>query len=198
MASEKLKSIFLSASIPFKERHQKYFGTADIIAIRDAAIALATVALPYHRLVWGGHPSITPIVYYVMERMGLNIQKHLTLYQSLFFEKDFPPDNNRFENIVFTENRGNLNDSLFLMRGRIMKESQFSAGVFIGGMDGVEIEFKLFTNTHPRAIVLPIASTGAASKIVFDEYLTENRKNSRLLTDYGYMSLFQDLLMDKI
>jgi len=193
-----LKSIFLSASIPFKERHQKYFGTADIIAIRDAVIALATVALPHHRLVWGGHPSITPIVYYVMERMGLNIQKHLTLYQSLFFEKDFPPDNNRFENIVFTENKGNLNDSLFLMRGRMMNENQFSAGVFIGGMDGVEIEFKLFTNTYPRAIVLPIASTGAASKIVFDEYLTENRKNNRLLTDYGYMSLFQDLLMDKI
>lgn len=198
MASEKLKSIFLSASIPFKERHQKYFGTADIIAIRDAVIALATVALPHHRLVWGGHPSITPIIYYVMERMGLNIQKHLTLYQSLFFEKDFPQDNNRFENIVFTENKGNLNDSLFLMRGRMMNENQFSAGVFIGGMDGVEIEFKLFSKTYPQALVLPIASTGAASKIVFDEYLTDNQKNIRLVTDYGYMSLFQDLLMDKI
>lgn len=198
MASEKLKSIFLSASIPFKERHQKYFGTADIISIRDAVIALATVALPHHRLVWGGHPSITPIIYYVMERMGLNIQKHLTLYQSLFFEKDFPQDNNRFENIVFTENKGNLNDSLFLMRGRMMNENQFSAGVFIGGMDGVEIEFKLFSKTYPQALVLPIASTGAASKIVFDEYLTDNQKNNRLVTDYGYMSLFQDLLMDKI
>ncbi|MBL7854719.1 MAG: hypothetical protein JNL17_09975 [Cyclobacteriaceae bacterium] len=198
MASEKLKSIFLSASIPFKERHQKYFGTADIIAIRDAVVALATVALPYHRLVWGGHPSITPMIYYVMERMGLNIQEHLTLYQSLFFEKDFPQDNNRFENIVFTENKGNLNESLFHMRGRMMKENKFSAGVFIGGMDGVEIEFKLFSKTYPQALVLPIASTGAASKIVFDEYLTGNQKNNRLVTDYGYMSLFQDLLMAKI
>ena len=62
MAKEQLKNIFLSASIPLKERDPKYFNSADIIAIRDSVIALATVVLPNHRLIWGGHPSITPII----------------------------------------------------------------------------------------------------------------------------------------
>ena len=51
MASEKLKNIFLSASIPLEERNPKYFETADIIAIRDAVIALTTIVLPRHKLV---------------------------------------------------------------------------------------------------------------------------------------------------
>ena len=51
MASEQLKSIFLSASIPSQERHKKYFETADIIAIRDAVIALTSTLLPHYRLV---------------------------------------------------------------------------------------------------------------------------------------------------
>ena len=38
MAKEQLKNIFLSASIPLKERDPKYFDSADIIAIRDSVI----------------------------------------------------------------------------------------------------------------------------------------------------------------
>ena len=148
--TEKMKSIFLSASIPLPERDEKYIGTADIIAIRDAVIALTTVVLPHHRLIWGGHPSITPLIYYVMERLNLNIQEHITLYQSRFFEKYFPEDNNKFENIV----------------------------------------------KHPKALVLPIASTGAGAKKIYDERFTDN--NERLVKDYAYMSLFQKYLIDKI
>src|ERR1700758_2434138 len=102
MASKELKNIFLSASIPLQERYARYFETADIVAIRDAIIALTTVVLPKHKLIWGGHPSITPLIYYVMEKLGLNIQEHVKLYQSLWFEHLFPEDNNKFENIVFT------------------------------------------------------------------------------------------------
>ncbi len=35
---------------------------------------------------------------------------------------------------------------------------------FIGGMEGVEEEYKMFIRKHPHAIILPIASTGAAAK----------------------------------
>ena len=72
MATEQLRNIFLSASIPLKERHPRYYDTADIVAIRDAVISLASVVLPKHRLIWGGHSSITPIIYYVMEKFGLS------------------------------------------------------------------------------------------------------------------------------
>ena len=86
-----------------QERDPQYIETADIIAIRDAVIALTTVVLPRYRLIWGGHPSITPLIYHVMEKLNLNIQEHVTLYQSRFFEKYFPKDNNKFKNIVLTD-----------------------------------------------------------------------------------------------
>ncbi len=198
MAKQELKNIFLSASIPLKERDEKYFNNADIIAIRDSVIALTTVVLPSHRLIWGGHPSITPIIYHIMRRLGLNIQEHVTLYQSLFFEKHFPKDNNKFQNVILTENKLEKEASLLLMRKRMFTENSFVAGIFIGGMEGIEDEFKLFRELQPQAFVLPIASTGAASQIVYDNYLSPELKNKRLENDYAYMSLFQDLLIDKI
>jgi len=207
MAKEQLKNIFLSASIPLKERDPKYFDSADIIAIRDSVIALATVVLPNHRLIWGGHPSITPIIYYVMERLGLKVQDHVLLYQSKFFEKFFPEDNNKFENVILTDIIDyDREKSLFHMRERMLSETEFFGGIFIGGMEGVEGdkekgidgEFKMFIERHPNAIVLPISSTGGASQIIYDNYLSSDLKNQRLVNDYAYMSLFQDLLLDKI
>lgn len=179
------------------ERGEKYIGTADIIAIRDAVIALTTVVLPRHRLIWGGHPSITPLIYYVMERLNLNIQEHITLYQSRFFEKYFPEDNNKFKNIVFTDVVDNDREkSLLYMRHKMFDESEFSAGIFIGGMEGVEEEYDMFIEKHPKALALPIASTGAAAKKIYDERFTD--KNERLVKDYAYMSLFQKYLINEI
>ncbi len=198
MATKELKNIFLSASIPLPERDAKYFETTDIVAIRDAIIALTTVVLPKHRIIWGGHPSITPLIYYVMEKLGLNIQEHIKLYQSLWFENMFPKDNNKFENIVFTEKLQDIPSSIHLMRERMLSENEYSAAVFIGGMNGIEDEYKIFIAKHPDALVLPIASTGAATRIVYDNLLPDNLKNERLVKDYGYMSLIQNLLMDKI
>lgn len=196
VTTNKMKSIFLSASIPLPERDEKYIGTADIIAIRDAAIALTSVVLPHHQLIWGGHPSITPLIYYVMEKLNLNIQEHMILYQSRFFEKYFPKDNNKFENIVFTDIIDNDREKSLKMMREKMIENEFSAGVFIGGMEGVEEEYDMFIKKHPNALVLPIASTGAAAKKIYDERFTD--KNERLVKDYAYMSLFQKYLIEKI
>ena len=195
--NNEIKNIFLSASIPLQERDPQYIETADIIAIRDAVIALTTVVLPHHRLIWGGHPSITPLIYYVMERLNLNIQEHITLYQSRFFEKYFPEDNNKFKNIVFTDVVDNDREkSLLYMRHKMLDESEFSAGIFIGGMEGVEEEYDMFIEKHPKALALPIASTGAAAKKIYDERFTD--KNERLVKDYAYMSLFQKYLINEI
>jgi hypothetical protein len=198
MASKELKNIFLSASIPLPDRDAKYFETADIVAIRDAIIALTTVVLPKHKLIWGGHPSITPLINYVMEKLGLKIQEHVKMYQSLWFKDKFPEDNNKFENIVFTESLKDIPSSIQLMRERMLFENEYAAAVFIGGMNGIEDEYKMFYENHPNAILLPIASTGAATRILYDNLLPDQFKNERLLKDYGYMSLFQNLLIDKI
>jgi hypothetical protein len=193
-----MKNIFLSASIPLPERHPRYYDTADIIAIREAVIALTTVALPHHRIIWGGHPSITPLIYYVMQKLKLNIQEHVKLYQSLWFEDFFLEDNNKFENIVYTPKQENILDSIQLMREQMFSENEFTAAVFIGGMNGIEDEFKMFREYHTDALLLPIASTGAATKIVYEKLLPDEFKNERLVKDYGYMSLFQKVLIDKI
>lgn len=195
-----MKNIFLSASIPLPERHPKYYDTADIIAIREAVISLVTVVLPHHRIIWGGHPSITPLIYFVMEKMGLQnkIQDHVTLYQSEYYKDKFPADNNKFENVILTDNLGDIPSSIQHMRIRMFAENKFDAAIFIGGMDGIEVEYKMFNEYYPEALILPIASTGAATKIVYDNLFPEEQKNERFLKDYGYMSLFQKFLMDKI
>lgn len=53
-------------------------------------------------------------------------------------------------------------------KGRDAPEG-FSAAVFIGGMEGVEREFRIFRCFHPDTPALPIASTGSACKKLLDE-----------------------------
>ena len=198
MVTKEIKNIFLSASIPLLERHSKYLETVDITAIRDAIIALTTAALPYCKLIWGGHPSITPLIYNVMKKKNLNIQEHVVLYQSLFFENKFPSDNNNFENIILTEKGDDQASSIKIMRDKMFKKNKFAAAVFIGGMEGIEDEYNMFKERHPNALLLPIASTGAATRIIYDNSFPLESKNERFLKDYGYMSLFQEFLIDKI
>ncbi len=197
MATKELKNIFLSASIPFKERHEQYYSTADVIAIRDSVIALSSLVIPKFRLIWGGHPSITPMIHYVLQKFDIDIQNHVKLYQSKHFEKIFPIENKDFETVEITDDLGDLSASLQLMREKMLGDNDFVAAVFIGGMDGVEVEFELFKKFNPNALLLTIPTTGAAAKILYDNNL-ETFRDDRLQNDYGYMSLFQELLIDKI
>jgi hypothetical protein len=196
MAKNNLNKVFLSASIPYPDRDKKYYDTADIVSIRDAVRALATVIIPNAHLVWGGHPSITPLIRFVMDKMNVDLKKHVTLYQSLFFEEYFPPDNFAFENIVLTEKRNNRDESLELMRSKLINENDFKVGIFIGGMKGINDEYLMFKERHPNALILPIASTGAAARILYENQ--PQVYDIRLKNDYAYMALFRDLLHDYI
>lgn len=197
MAKDYLNKVFLSASIPYPDRDKKFYDTADIVSIRDAVRALATVVIPKAHLVWGGHPSITPLIRYVMDKMNTKSKEHVTLYQSLAFEKFFPKDNGAFENIVLTPiiNQSDK-DSVSYMRKLMIEDNDFKVGIFVGGMEGINDEYVMFKERHPNALILPIASTGAAAKILY-----ENQPKSfdiRLKNDYAYMALFRDLLHDYI
>lgn len=194
MAKDNLNKVFLSASIPDPDRDKKFYDTADIVSIRDAVRALATVVIPKAQLVWGGHPSITPLIRFVMDKMNVDLKRHVTLYQSLFFEDKFPPDNFAFENVVLTEKKNNRDESLELMRRKLINENDFKVGIFIGGMEGINDEYLMFKEKHPNALILPIASTGAAAKILYENQ-PQNFDN-RLKYDYAYMALFRDLLVE--
>jgi len=71
MVQKNLNKVFLSASIPLPTTDKRFYDTADIIAIRDAVRAWATVVIPKALLIWGGHPSITPMIRVVMEKMNV-------------------------------------------------------------------------------------------------------------------------------
>lgn len=183
--------IFLSASIPDPKRNEKYFNSADVIAIRDAVRALATIVIPNSSLVWGGHPAITPLIRYVMSTMDVNVQDHITLYQSEFFREMFPLENEYFEKVIITPKSHDRDSSLYDMRFRMFHDNKFKAAIFIGGMEGVEIEYEMFKSIHPNAKVFPVASTGAAAKFIY-EGMNEKADN-RLVDDFAYMALFRTL-----
>ena len=86
-----------------------------------------------------------------MEKNNLDIQEHVKIYQTKFFERFYPEDNNKFKNVIQTENLGDRDESLFLMRKTMFESCQFDAGIFIGGMEGVEEEYELFRKQHPEA-----------------------------------------------
>ena len=186
-------AIFLSAGVPDRRRGKKYFDTADPIAIGAAVSALVFVTLGRRVLVWGGQPAITPMIWTAAADMGVDYGAWVHLYQSRFFEEDFPAENARFQNVTFidpVQNDRHVNDSdlsLAEMRRRMLQDFEFEAGVFVGGMEGVEIEFDLFRTNHPKAVVLPIASTGGASLLVAERL--DPRPSPELLNSIDYIGI---------
>ena len=187
-------AIFLSASVPDPKRHKRYHSTADVVAIRDAVRAIATVALPHASLHWGGHPAITPLVRVVAESVGITGADRVRLFQSRWFSDVLPEDNAAFERYELTPREATLAESLATMRKAMLDSAAFDAGVFIGGMEGVEEEFALFRARHPDAAVLPVATTGAAARIVYERERDRLNLPAALAHNYAYPSLFRQLL----
>ena len=85
------------------------------------------------------------MVLVVAEAMGIDYGRWVRLYQSRFFEDEFPEDNARFANVTFTDAvAGDREASLLSMRKHMFEDVSFSSAVFIGGMGGVIDEYELF------------------------------------------------------
>jgi hypothetical protein len=178
-------SIFLSASIPLPHRDPKYLETADAAAIRDSIHALVSVVLPGTQIVFGGHPSITPHVRLLVRGMTPQVREHVILYQSLFFKNQLPPEVSEFEEVRFTDAvDGDLDASLARMRGAMISAHDFDAGVFLGGMEGVEIEHDIFRRLHPDKPAYPVASAGAAARILSEKH-SHDHLELRLFRVFG-------------
>lgn len=161
------QAIFLSASVPDPRRCPESAETADAVAIAAAVSALVYVTLGRRHIVWGGHPAITPMIWAVAEDFSVDYDKWVRLYQSRIFEDEYPEDNERFQNVVYTDAVGaNQAKSLSLMRERMLSDHSYSAAVFIGGMQGILDEFAMFQRLQPHAAILPILSTGGATRAV--------------------------------
>lgn len=187
--------IFLSASVPTPGK-QDYYETADAHAIQAAVRATALVVIPNAKLVWGGHPAITTIIHHTIGRMSAEAREKLTMYQSDYFKAVFPKEHFFFKHIETVPETTDKKVSITLMRHRMIEENEFKAAIFIGGMQGVEKEYEIFRTTHPKALLLPIASTGGAAKKIYEEM--ETPPDPRLRNDYEYIPLLHSLLQEYI
>src|SRR6266446_3477049 len=110
-----MNAVFLSASVPVPGRGN-YYETANPFLIQTAVREFTTTALGRRLVVWGGHPAITPMVWAVCEDLGVKYSNTVVLYQSKFFEEDFPKENLRFANVKYIEAAGDREKSLYEMR----------------------------------------------------------------------------------
>jgi hypothetical protein len=185
--------VFLSASVPLPGRDERFLKTVDVIAVRDAIKGLVEVVVQNGMLVFGGHPAITPMMAALMRSYGNSAKKKVVLYQSEYFARKLPPDNDDFIDVRLIPARPRSRKrSLYEMRKRMIEETAFDAAVFIGGMEGVLEEYEHFKKVHPDAHLWPIASTGAAAREIF---IAEGQpQEALLLSEMTYSTLFRELV----
>ena len=186
--------IFLSASVPLPSRNRIYFDTADVIAIRDAIRALTIVIIEQDtQLVFGGHPAITPMIRLQVAQTGAPVGERVVMYQSRFFERVFPGDNAAFEHVELVDAIPNDRHASLARMREAMLAGPFVGGFFIGGMEGVEEEFAMFSRIQPDLPVFPIASTGAAAARLFEASPDLQRDLPELRDEFSYLTLMRQL-----
>lgn len=156
-----MNSIFLSASIP--DDDEPGIPEVDPLLVHAAIRAFLALTLGRRHIVWGGHPSITPMVHAACLDLGLEYTECVTLYQSLFFKDVFPEDNEHFENIVYVPEEIDFDTSVHALRKTMFEKNDFHAAIFIGGKKGVEDEFNLLHTLQPHAVLIPLHAPGGAA-----------------------------------
>ncbi|ETR95103.1 SLOG domain-containing protein [Acinetobacter lactucae] len=188
-------NIFLSASIPLSDRKKCFYETADVLAIKEAIRSLVEVVIPNGRIVCGGHPAITPLLAMATKNSKKD-RNFISIYQSNIFKPEFPKSVYDFIDLTLIDgNPEEREESLKIMRQAMIQSQKFDAIVLIGGMEGVIDELEIFLEFHPHAKVIPLASTGAAAKIIYDNEKKKQEPRFQLDSifenDYTYSSLFR-------
>ena len=186
-----MKQIFLSAGIPSRTE-LPYGETADPMLIHSAVRSLCTLVFGHKRIVWGGQPAITPMMWAACENVGIDYAKTVHLYQSRFFQELFPEENALFKNVTFVEAGPDRDTSLLAMRQQMIK-NEFEAGVFIGGKDGIIAEFDLFRAMHPKAGIVVLTSTGGAARELGERFPQLSSPGDDFIDYMSYMAKFIDV-----
>ena len=168
------RHVFLSASFPSGERGAG-FEPFDPGAIADAVTAVVrAVLVAKGRLLFGGHPTITPLV--LMVASELNAKGAVDVFQSQWFNDQITREMRAlqeagFAAIHWTPERATRQESLQTMREAMLGHDRKPvAGVFVGGMEGVLEEYDLFRKFQPRVPRISLVGPGgAAAKLPMDE-----------------------------
>ena len=86
-----MSAIFLSASVPLVGRGS-YHETANPFLIQCAVRELVMAVIRQHKIVWGGHPAITPLLWSAAQAVGIEYTVAVELFQSRLFQKVLPAE----------------------------------------------------------------------------------------------------------
>jgi hypothetical protein len=172
------KSVFLSASKPARDLGQ-YRPLS--VEIDEAVVSLSRAVFSAGgQLVFGAHPSISPLVASVATEYGrMPDRLRVSIYQSEAYRGHVPLATLDFERLGFAKiiwtpsvggerfdpavaGRPQCTESLRLMRTRMLQETSPIAMVAIGGMQGVEEEARMFVSLC-HGNVYALQTTGGAA-----------------------------------
>ena len=191
----KNKTIFLSASFPSLDRSREFFENSDPDEITQALVSACRAIFSMNgRIVFGGHPSVTPLVMLIAEeylpkelesrRQRAYREGPLVIaYQSEAFGNVLPESMRNLtewalgelrwvksddERPVFSE-RGTLNkdsvaSALQAMRRAMLSATDPVAAIFIGGMEGIYREYDLFKEMFEGRPVYFLGGPGGAAR----------------------------------
>jgi len=175
--------VFLSASRPVLERGAAYFEGVDPLLIANAAQKAAeTLFGASGGILFGGHPTITPLVLSVVRdyvrKTSTGDSRRVQLFQSELFRGSEPEEvrtllEEGFAEVHWIKATGDRKESLTAMRREMLKAGPVAC-ILIGGMEGVYApgsdlsEFEMFRTMWKGRPVYPIAAAGGASRILWE------------------------------
>ena len=164
--SDKL-TIFLSASFPSSARGEK-FKPFDPSGITDAVAALTRAVFRSNgQLLFGGHPTITPLILMIAREQ--QVRQSVVVYQSKWFIEEIIPEVNEINRegigrVEWTDKLKTLEESLEKMRISMIQSSKnLAAAFFVGGMEGVQDEYRILRELSPQTLCLPVFGPGGAA-----------------------------------
>lgn len=158
--------MFLSAEFPSSERGER-FRPYDAAAVADAVAALVRAIFAMDgSVVFGGHPTITPLV--LMIGSELRLMHSVDIFQSKWFEDGITPETRTLIDsgvgrLHWTRQRETPDESLALMRTEMLESTRPSAAVFVGGMESILSEYEHCGRLLPQTPKIPIAGPGGAA-----------------------------------
>lgn len=152
---------------------------AEPLRIREAVSYLCRYAFSRSLgIVFGAHPAISPLLLEAASRFSPEpaASPRVIIFQSEHFAETIPRATLELANwksgeLVWTKSAPTRADSLTLMRSIMAASPGLEAAIFIGGMEGLYEEARLFREHNRNAPMVAIGSTGsAASRLCVDGY----------------------------
>jgi hypothetical protein len=193
----------LSASFPSGPRGERY-RPYDPGSISDSVVAVVRGVLHANgRLVFGGHPTITPLVLLVASE--LRAPGRVVVYQSRFFQHQVTPETRALEAMGFGSIRwvesspqGATEDrekSLTRLRRLMVRETKPICAFFVGGMEGIEEEWRVVGRYSRRVPRIPIGHPGGASARLATQVRQPDYLAGQLRESEHYPVLVHDALL---